>query len=107
MKLAPPFELREPAVVSFVRRVVIKDDVDLLILRLVGQYVVKEAAKIPPLLILRKLRLNLTSAHFEAGGQIQRPLKLVSALQPTHYFAALGLTITPGPLACLASRLFL
>ena len=70
MKLDPPFELREPIVVSFVRRVVIQDDVDLLVPRLVGQYVVKEAAKILPFLILRKLRLNPASTDFKSREQI-------------------------------------
>jgi hypothetical protein len=49
MKLDPPMELPQPIVVSFVsfvRGVVIKDDVDLLALRLAGQHVVKEGWRI-------------------------------------------------------------
>jgi len=47
---------------------------------LVGQHVIQKAAEVLPLLILRKLRLNLAGAHFEGGKQIQRPVTLVSAL---------------------------
>jgi hypothetical protein len=61
------------------------------------QYVVQEAAKILPLLILRKLRLNLAGADFEGGEQIQRPVTFVSAFQPAHYFTAVGLHITGEP----------
>lgn len=43
MKLDAPFELRQPIVVSLVRGVVIKDDVDLRVLRLVGQHAIHKA----------------------------------------------------------------
>ena len=60
MKLDSPLELRQPIVVSLVRGVVIQDDVDLRVLRLIGQHAIQEAAKILPLFKLRELRLNLT-----------------------------------------------
>ena len=62
MKLDSPLELRQPVVVPFVWGVVIQDDVDLCVLRLIGQHAVQEAAKILPLLELRELRLNPTFA---------------------------------------------
>ena len=46
MKLDSPLELRQPVVISFVRGVIIKDDVDLFVLRLLGQHAIQEAAKI-------------------------------------------------------------
>src|ERR1039457_4559911 len=49
MKPHSPFERRQPVVVSFVRGVVVKDDMDLFVLRLIGQHAIQEAAKILPL----------------------------------------------------------
>ena len=49
MKLDPPMELPQPIVVSFVRGVVIQNDVDLPV-RLIGQHSIKETAKVLPLL---------------------------------------------------------
>jgi hypothetical protein len=40
VKLDSPFKLREPVIISFVRRIVVKDDMDLLVLRLIGQRLV-------------------------------------------------------------------
>ncbi len=82
MKPDSALELRQPVIVSLVRRVVIKNDVDLRVWWLIGQHTIKEAAKILPLLKLRELRLHLASTDFEGGKQIQRPVALVSALQP-------------------------
>ena len=76
MKPDSPLELRQPVVVSFVGGVIIKDDVDLRVLRLIGQHAIQEATKVFPLLKLRELRLNLASADFEGGKQIQRPWRL-------------------------------
>ena len=77
MKPDSPLELRQPIVVSFVRGVVIQDDVDLRVLRLIGQHAVREAAKILPLFKLRELRLNLTSADFSrAANRFSVPWRL-------------------------------
>jgi hypothetical protein len=60
-----------------VRGVVIQDDVDLRVLRLIGQHAVREAAKILPLFKLRELRLNLTSADFSrAANRFSVPWRL-------------------------------
>jgi hypothetical protein len=67
MKLDSPFELRQPVVVSLVRGVVIQDDMDLRVLRLIGQHAIQEAAKILPPLKLRELRLDVAGADFEGG----------------------------------------
>src|SRR5258706_14565360 len=66
----------------------------------------RKAAKVLPLFGFRKLRFNLAGADFESGKQIQRPMTLVSALQPPHYFTAVGLHITRGPLDSLYARFF-
>ena len=50
MKLDSSLELREPVVVSFVRGVIIQDDVDLAVPRLVGQHAIQKATKVLPLL---------------------------------------------------------
>jgi len=42
MKLDSLFELRQPIVVSLVRGVIIKDDVDLRVLWLIGQHAIRE-----------------------------------------------------------------
>jgi hypothetical protein len=70
MKPDPPLELLQPVVVSFVRGVIIKDDADLRVLRLIGRHVLKKAAKILPLLGVRELRFNLASADLKGGKQI-------------------------------------
>jgi hypothetical protein len=56
--------------------------VNLRISRLIVQHVLKEGAKILPLLGLRELRLNLASADLKGGKQIQRPVTLVSVFSP-------------------------
>jgi hypothetical protein len=80
MKLDPRLELRQPVVVSFMREIVVENHMNFPVLRLIGQHAVQEAAKVLPLLILSKLCLDLASADFERGEQIQRPLTLVCAL---------------------------
>lgn len=106
MKLDQPLEPRQPILVALVRRVVVKNDMDLLVLRLVGQHVIQEAAKILPLLILRKLRLPLARADLESGKQIQRSVTLVGALQPANYFAAVGLHVARSSLDGLYAWFF-
>src|ERR1700728_1281099 len=71
MKLYSSFKLRQPVLVSFVRGVVIKHNMDLFVRGLIGQHAIEETAKILPLLILRKFRLHLASADFKGGKQIQ------------------------------------
>src|SRR5258708_28852838 len=79
------------------RGIVVEDDVDLPVLRLIGQHAVQETAKVLPLFEFGELRVNLAGADFEGGEQIQRPVTFVSALQPADYFTAVGLHITGGP----------
>ena len=51
MKLDAPLELLQPVVIPFVGGIVIQDDVDLPVLRLIGQHAIQEAAEVLPLLI--------------------------------------------------------
>jgi len=46
------------------------DDVDLRVLRLIGRHVVKDGAKILPLLSLSELRFKLPGADLKCGKQI-------------------------------------
>src|SRR5665811_1591405 len=78
------------------RGIVVEDHMDFPVLRLIGQHAIQEATKVLPLLEFGELRVNLAGADFEGGEQIQRPVTLVSAPQPAHYFTAVGLHITGG-----------
>src|ERR1700730_6286468 len=104
MKLDSSLELRQPLVVSFMRRIVVEDDMDLPVLRLISQHVIQEATKVLPLLVLGELGVNLAGVDFKGGEQIQRSVTLVSTLQRAHYFTAVGLHITGGPFDRLDAR---
>jgi hypothetical protein len=81
--------------------------VDFSVLRLIRQHAIQETTKILPLLIFGELRLNLTGVDGKGGEQIQRPVTLICALQPAHYFTAVGLHITGGPFDRLDGRFFI
>ena len=46
MKLDSPLELGQPVIVSLVRRVVIKDDMDFVVLRLISQHSIQKGPRI-------------------------------------------------------------
>jgi hypothetical protein len=86
MELDSPFELRQPVVISFVRGVVIEDEVDLCVLRLIGQHAVEEAAKILPLFVLRKSSLHLASADLQTDSACHDAYRCSSArARPCRY----------------------
>src|SRR6266568_5287095 len=97
VKLDASLEFPQPVVVSFMRRVVVEDDVEFPVLRMIRQHAIQEGTKVLPLLEFGELRVNLASLDFESGKQIQRAVTLVSALQRAHDFAAVGLHIAGGP----------
>jgi hypothetical protein len=57
--------------------IVVEDDVDFFVLRLVCEHTIKEALKVFPLLVVGKLRVNLAGADFQGGEQIQRSVTLI------------------------------
>jgi hypothetical protein len=67
VKLDATFEFRQPVVVPFVAGIVVEDDVNFFVLRLIGEHFVKETAKILPLLVLRKLGVHLAGADFQGS----------------------------------------
>ena len=71
-----PLKLRQPVVVPFVSGIVIEDDMNLPVLRLVGQHGIEKATKVLPLLVFGELRVNLSGVDFKSGEQIQRSVTL-------------------------------
>jgi hypothetical protein len=76
VKLDTTLELSQPVIVSFMGGIVVEDDVDFFVLRLLGEHTVEEALKVFPLLVVGKLRVNLAGADFQGGEQIQCPWRL-------------------------------
>ena len=77
VKLDATLELCQPVVVPFMGGIVVEDDVDFFVLRLLCKHTIKEALKIFPLLVVGKLRVNLAGADFQGGEQIQCPVTLI------------------------------
>ena len=100
------FELCQPVVVSLMSGIVIEDDMDVPVLRLIGQHAMEKAAKVFPPLVFGEFRVNLARVDFQGGEQIQSAVAFVGALQPAHHFTAVGLHLTGDPFDRLYGRFF-
>ena len=67
MKPDAIFELGVPVMVPFMGRIVIQNDVDFFVPRLLGYDPVQKAEKVFPFLVVGELGAHLTGADFQRG----------------------------------------
>jgi len=73
VKLDASLESRQPVIVSSMGRVVVEDDVDFPVPRLICQHAIQEVSKVLPLLELGELRVNLTVSTSRAANRFSVP----------------------------------
>src|SRR5262249_6014499 len=96
----------QPSVIFLMGTIVVEDDVDLPVGRLIFNDLGYESLEVNAFLALRGLTTDDSGSDFQGGEEVDRAMPLVGAFQAPNDPAAARLNITGGPFQSLNRRLF-